>query len=255
MIALGAGTVGGQGGYAEDLFISEYIEGSSYNKALEIFNGTGSQIDLSDYRVEVYFNGNPDPSAQLDLSGTLANNEVYVLANSSADPAILAAADATNNYVVNYNGDDAIALRKISTGGYVDIFGVIGDDPGSAWTADGGYSTSEKTLVRIPTVASGITANPSGTGPEAFTTLATEWGVYPADTFTDLGSHTFEGGGEEVDPPTIQASQIVSFPTSATVALEWTPGDGTRRVVKVNTSNSFTPPADGTNPSADPAWN
>jgi endonuclease I len=250
-----AGTVGGQGGYAEDLFFSEYIEGSSYNKALEIFNGTGSGVDLSDYRIEVYFNGNPDPSAQLDLSGTLSNNGVYVLAHSSADPAILAVTDITNNYVVNFNGNDAIALRKISTNGFLDIFGVIGDDPGSAWTDDGGYSTSEKTLVRQPSVVSGITTNPSGTGPEAFTTLATEWDLYPADTFADLGAHTFEGGGEEVDPPTLQASQIVSFPTSSTVALEWTPGDGTRRIVKVNTANSFTPPADGTNPSADPAWN
>jgi hypothetical protein len=32
---------------ATDLFISEYIEGSSNNKAIEIYNGTGSSVDLS----------------------------------------------------------------------------------------------------------------------------------------------------------------------------------------------------------------
>ncbi|NCD23647.1 MAG: hypothetical protein EOL90_12025, partial [Spartobacteria bacterium] len=39
-------TFAGGGGTASDLFISEYIEGSSNNKAIEIFNGTGSSVDL-----------------------------------------------------------------------------------------------------------------------------------------------------------------------------------------------------------------
>ena len=41
------------------LFFSEYIEGSSNNKALEIFNSTGAAIDLaaSGYVVQYYFNG------------------------------------------------------------------------------------------------------------------------------------------------------------------------------------------------------
>ena len=30
-----------------DLLFSEYIEGSSFNKALEIYNGTGASVDLS----------------------------------------------------------------------------------------------------------------------------------------------------------------------------------------------------------------
>ena len=44
-----------------DLFFSEYVEGSSNNKALEIFNDTGATVDLAagGYAVEMYFNGNP----------------------------------------------------------------------------------------------------------------------------------------------------------------------------------------------------
>ena len=42
-----------------DLFFSEYIEGSSNNKALEIFNGTGAPVNLATggYTVQMYFNG------------------------------------------------------------------------------------------------------------------------------------------------------------------------------------------------------
>jgi uncharacterized protein len=34
---------------ATDLFISEYIEGTSFNKALELYNGTGAAVKLSEY--------------------------------------------------------------------------------------------------------------------------------------------------------------------------------------------------------------
>ena len=39
--------------------LSEYIEGSSNNKALEIYNGTGAAIDLAagGYNIQMFFNG------------------------------------------------------------------------------------------------------------------------------------------------------------------------------------------------------
>jgi len=54
------------------LFFSEYIEGSSFNKAIEIYNGTGAPVDLSAYKVELYINGASSPSQSATLSGTLA---------------------------------------------------------------------------------------------------------------------------------------------------------------------------------------
>src|SRR5699024_6103627 len=58
---------------ADDLFISEYIEGSSYNKAIEIYNGTGSSVNyLSDYQLALYSNGSDNPTQSLTLSGSLA---------------------------------------------------------------------------------------------------------------------------------------------------------------------------------------
>lgn len=53
---------------------------------------------------------------------------------------------------INFNGDDAL-VYKISTTSFVDIFGRIGNDPGTEWTGDGGYSTVNKTLVRKATVS------------------------------------------------------------------------------------------------------
>jgi predicted extracellular nuclease len=50
-----------------DLFFSEYIEGSSNNKALEIYNNTGAAIDLAEagYVVQLYFNGSTVPQRSI----------------------------------------------------------------------------------------------------------------------------------------------------------------------------------------------
>lgn len=40
--------------FTSDLIISEYIEGGSSNKAIEIYNGTGTTADLSQYSLELY---------------------------------------------------------------------------------------------------------------------------------------------------------------------------------------------------------
>ena len=78
-----------------DLFFSEYIEGSSNNKALEIFNGTGASIDLATggYNVQVFFNGSATAGLTINLLGTVAYGDVYVVAQSSAAATILAQAD------------------------------------------------------------------------------------------------------------------------------------------------------------------
>ncbi len=186
-----SGTATPAPGMAADLFFSEYIEGGSNNKALEIFNGTGGPVDLSDYKVELYSNGSATPGNTLVMSGTLAHGDVYVIANSASNAAILAESDTTST-VTYYNGDDAIALRKLSTDSFVDIFGVIDQDPGTSWTADGGYSTLDKTLVRKPNIIQGVSINPPNPGDNivtAFLTLSTEWDVYPMDTVSYLGWH------------------------------------------------------------------
>ena len=81
-----------------ELFFSEYIEGSSNNKALEIFNGTGSAINLATglYNVQMFFNGSSTAGLTINLTGTVAAGDVYVIAQSLANATILAQADQTN---------------------------------------------------------------------------------------------------------------------------------------------------------------
>nr|WP_244865192.1 lamin tail domain-containing protein [Xylanibacillus composti] len=146
------------------MFISEYIEGSSYNKALEIYNGTGATVDLSAYTI-----AQSNTATEIALSGQLAHGEVFVLAHASAAPAILSVADQTTGSIV-YNGDDVVTLKK--NGSSVDVVGVEGTVFGE-----------NQTLVRKESVTSGRTAY-----------QANEWHVYPQNTYTYLGSHT-------VNPP------------------------------------------------------
>ena len=162
-----------------DLFFSEYIEGSSNNKALEIYNPTGAAIDLSDYIVKRSNNGSGTVSGSVVMAGMLQPADVYVLANPSAAPDILAVSDSAST-ITFYNGDDAIWLEKISTGDTLDIIGVLGVDPGSFWPVDTG-STKEYTLVRKIGIQNGETDWAIG---------ATEWDVYAQNMTDSLGMHT-----------------------------------------------------------------
>lgn len=169
-----------------ELFFSEYIEGSSFNKALEIYNGTGAAIDLAAgaYSVQMYFNGSGTAGLTLNLTGVIADGDVYVIANSNAttpaDPAILAQADLVS-LAGFYNGDDAVVLRK--NGINIDVIGQIGSDPGSEW-GSGVTSTADNTLRRKANVCAG---DPDGSN--AFDP-SIEWDGFAQNTFDGLGAHT-----------------------------------------------------------------
>ncbi|MFD1019864.1 thermonuclease family protein [Thalassobacillus hwangdonensis] len=161
----------------EGIFFSEYVEGSSYNKALEIYNGTGSELDLSTITVELYSNGSTTPTNTDTLSGTLASGDVYVLSHSSAGDSIQSVTDK-NSTTANFNGNDAVALKQ--NGSIIDVIGTIGDD------TDFG---ADKTLVRNEAVT---------TGSDTFT--IENWDAHAKDTFTYLGAHLSSPSDPE-DPP------------------------------------------------------
>jgi hypothetical protein len=167
-------------GCAGDLFFSEYIEGSSYNKYIEIYNATGNEVDLSDYRMELFANGAASATNTYSLSGTLTDNSTIVYGRTLATAYTGAYTAIT---FLDFNGDDAIALYKISTASYVDIFGSIGYDPGASW---GTGLTVDHTLVRKWYVKNGVTTNPT----VDFPTVKTEWTAYNIDDVSHLGSHT-----------------------------------------------------------------
>lgn len=82
----------------DELFISEYIEGSGNNKAIEIFNGTGSSITLTGvYQLKIYFNGNPSPANIISLNGSVPPGQVFVVGNNAAQIEILSKANQTSS--------------------------------------------------------------------------------------------------------------------------------------------------------------
>ncbi|GGA66588.1 nuclease [Arenimonas soli] len=205
-----------------DLLISEVIEGSSNNKAVEIHNGTGAPVDLSagGYTLQFYFNGNTSPGTTLALSGTLADGDVYVLAPASATAAILAQADQTGG--TWFNGDDAIVLRRGgSAGPVVDSLGQVGVDPGSQW-GSGLVSTADNTLRRLATVCAGDTTPDDAFDP------ALEWEGYAQDTFDGLGSHATNCGGtpQPTDPTATGSASPASLAAGddTVLTVQVTPG-------------------------------
>ena len=95
-----------------DLFFSEYSEGSSNNKYLEVYNPSGASIDLSTYSICVIGNGGSFTNT-FQLYGTLGSDKVFVVSTDQSDPtAILTKADTALSFpsVAHFNGDDAVCL-------------------------------------------------------------------------------------------------------------------------------------------------
>lgn len=196
---------------ASDLFISEYVEGGSNNKAIELFNGTGHEVNLTDYTLELYSNGSPDPSNPVEfskLSGvdtTLANGETFVIVNAGS-AAELKAKGNLEHTITYFNGDDAIVLKH--NGEIIDSFGQVGVDPGTAWGATA-LKTLDQTLVRKSSITSGDKNSTDAFEP------ADQWVSLGKDIFTNIGSHTMDGFSAE---PTKVGSVSASVTATAVKA-------------------------------------
>ena len=171
-------------------FISEYLEGSSNNKALEIFNPRSTPLNMAGYSLKGYNNGGitVTNSFTFPANVTIPAGGVYTIANGQALAGILSVADTTST-ITFFNGDDAVVLFKNTD--TLDIIGKVGFDPGTNWTVGTG-STLDYTLVRKATVSQ---------GQRNWVIGATEWDVYPINTITYLGAHT-SSACNTTPPPT-----------------------------------------------------
>lgn len=171
-----------------NLIISEYVEGGSNNKAVELYNNSGAELSLDGYNISLYSNGNGDlasPNNTLDLSGSLPANGTYVIVNGGSVDELKAKADieATVTY---FNGDDALVLTK--EGVIVDSFGQLGVDPGKEWSA-GGVSSKDKSLRRKLDITVGRTDATAAFDPSE------QWEQFDKDDFSGIGFH-----GESTEP-------------------------------------------------------
>ena len=171
---------------ATDLFISEYVEGGSNNKAIELFNGTGQEVNLREYSIELYANGATSPTNTASLAASdvmLGNGQTFVLVHSSAVAELKDKGNMVSS-VTNFNGDDALVLKR--NGAVIDSIGQVGVDPGTAWTSSS-ISTLDQTLVRKSTVTSGDKDPFDAFDP------AVEWDTLGKDVFTNIGTHKMDG--------------------------------------------------------------
>ena len=219
----------GQAATINTVFFSEYIEGGgSVAQALEIYNGSGSDIDdLSEFSISIYQRGGSASTIRVRLSGSLNAGEVYVIAKRNAPSAILNQADA-EDFNLQFSGDDAIAL--LHNGEIVDIIGNNGGtDPGNGWSVAGTVSvTANHTLVRKQNITQG-----NATVEDSFgTTLDnSEWIVYDQDEFRYLGSHC--------ELPPTQATNVVFGTTDDTsIVVTWTKGAGDKSLVVVKAGSA-----------------
>jgi len=161
-----------------ELFISEYGEGSSNNKWIEIYNPTTLDVSLSDYSINLFVNGGTSPTI-ITLSATLKSHEAYVVYNSSSVSEISSMGDLPSGSVT-FTGNDAVVLKKGSS--VIDQLGVIGQDV--SWNIDG-ISMTDHTLIRkLYVVSPNANWNPA------------EWVQYDQDFFDNVGFHGTVTGSE-----------------------------------------------------------
>ncbi len=163
-----------------ELFFSEYVEGLSNNKAIEIYNAGTTGAALSLCQVEIYSNGSSTVSFTKTLGlTTLASEDVFVLCDNGFNTADIGLCDLTATGTF-WNGDDAVAL--VCGGVILDVIGQIGLDPDPEWSG-GGVSTLNDTMRRMCSVTTGDTDGSNAFDPSI------EWTSAGIDVFTDLGQH------------------------------------------------------------------
>jgi endonuclease I/chitodextrinase len=195
-----AAPTGGSG--TTELFFSEYVEGSSFNKALEIANFTGAAIDLTGYSIKKQSNGAGEWTTGLNLTGTLNSGAVFVLVDPQMATTCYTVANANlSSAQESFNGDDPMGLFK--NGVLIDIIGTF-----NGGTAKFG---ADVTLRRKPSI----------TAPNTTFNKTTEWDSFAINTCDGIGTHTvttlssedFESSGILLYPNPSNGVVKINFPS------------------------------------------
>ena len=173
------------------LIFSEYGEGSSFNKWIEIYNPTFQNIYLDEYRYNFCFNGCDsmqwEYSIPFDSGYVLLPGQTYLLVHHNADSILLNSANQTTNILSN--GDDVSGLLHASFNTIVDIIGVLDSaDNISAWDVDGiTNATQNHTMIRKPEVCGG---NIGDWFLSDGSIGASQWVVSAMDNFSNINTHS-----------------------------------------------------------------
>ncbi|MBL7777428.1 MAG: lamin tail domain-containing protein [Chitinophagales bacterium] len=227
-----------------NLFFSEYMEGSSNNKALEIYNPTSGTVNLTGYKVVHYNNGSVTPTYTFNLNGSIAAGGTYVIVNNGAAAQYKALADTnTTNQVMTFNGNDVLELMQGTD--TLDRIGEIGLNANIQFDTTTGL---DRSYVRKASIQQGT---------KDWSVGRLQWNVFPRDT-AHLKSHTMDPCGAITDTtvrfnPTADAVSeaagtytlnlvlnTASSTTSFTVDVELVGGTGTAADVGNYTTQTVT---------------
>lgn len=189
---------------ASNLIISEYGEGSTGSKKyVEIFNGTGQAVDLSNYRLFKSTNGSSSWTPYNFTAATLANGATYVLANNATD------VPGANQYngSFDWNGNDAVAIAwnggSGTTFNVIDVVGTNSAAPGTGWPVAGvNNATVDRILIRKPTVTAPTTdwTASAGTTESNSQWIVSSFTYNATNQTTDLGTHNYGGMQDDLLP-------------------------------------------------------
>lgn len=116
--------------FAKDLQIIKYLEGTGNNKAIEIANKTGHQINLQGYRLSIQYKGTAYYFGEpFELEGEIENNQSFVAINPNANFSCYNVPNAkfvTNAPSLTFTGANYVDLSYKST--TVDAIGAKGVD-------------------------------------------------------------------------------------------------------------------------------
>lgn len=159
--------------YSKDLMIVKYIEGSGNNKALEIVNKTGHEVNLNNYRINIHLKnpstGNFYNADTYELEGKVGNNESFVILNPNATLSCYTNSQAkfvTASDPMTFTGENYVELAYNKT--------LTVDAIGVKYTSNSNANISlyRKAAINQPTT----------------TFNSSEWDSYPINYCLNLGS-------------------------------------------------------------------
>ncbi len=182
----------------DGLVISEYVEGSSFNKAIEIYNGTGAPVSLSGLEFRLYSNANTSPNATYTFPAIdLADGDVFVVTHPdfNDDEGFTLGGDVDAvSLAVNFNGNDAFEIVDAG-GNVIDSFKQAGAAINNA---------ANVTLRRNE-----FTRDTDITDPYDITA---QWDVFGQNDVSDLGLPPGgDGGGGDPDPTCLTADEDLTL--------------------------------------------
>lgn len=252
-----------------EIFISEYVEGWSNNKAIELYNPTDQSVDLSGYQLKRYSNGSSSAGSTkvLTLSGIMEPLSVYVIVIDKRDPdgegqeapvwdELQEKADVfecpiyDENNVMYFNGNDAMILFSTGFNLAIDRVGKIGEDPGNpsdgggwndvgpnyTWASNGATAwTANHSLIRKPDIQIGDffptnTFNVSEQWDSIPPVVYNEDGIVTGGNWESLGQHLCDCGDVIID-------NIDEFNP---VEITFYPNPSTQGIVELSSKNPIT---------------